>query len=217
MKGIHTDFFEHFDNNLQSGNSYNNVQSINQPENRQNKISDYYHFNRAFSDNEIQEIFKIASKQRKEKGKVPTEVDLTYRSSNISWIPKTNETQWLYRKVNNLIDTANKNAWNFDLSNEYENIQVGEYNANEGGHYQWHVDIGDNSLNRKLSVSVQLTSDNNYTGGNLQFLTNRELRNAPKNKGDVIIFPSYLLHRVNKVTSGTRRSLVMWRHGPQFK
>lgn len=206
MKGIHTDYF-----------SYNNSQHSNNQDTKQSKITDYFHFKQAFNNNEINEILRIASEQKKIQGKVPTEVDLTYRSSHIRWMPKNNQTQWLYNKVNYLIDHANKNSWNFNLYDTGENIQVGEYNGNEGGHYQWHVDIGENSLNRKLSVSVQLTDDKNYTGGELQFLTNREIRNAPKNKGDVIIFPSYLLHRVNKVTNGTRHSLVMWRHGPHFK
>ena len=40
---------------------------------------------------------------------------------------------------------------------------------------------------------------------------------APKNFNSVLLFPSYLLHRVKPVTKGTRRSLVLWISGPKFK
>jgi PKHD-type hydroxylase len=36
-------------------------------------------------------------------------------------------------------------------------------------------------------------------------------------KGRLIIFPSYLLHKVTPIKSGTRRSLVTWVNGPHFK
>ena len=38
-----------------------------------------------------------------------------------------------------------------------------------------------------------------------------------ENKGDLIVFPSHLWHRVRPVTSGKRLSLVVWFIGPPFK
>ena len=38
-----------------------------------------------------------------------------------------------------------------------------------------------------------------------------------KNKGDMIIFPSFYLHRIKAVTEGTRHSLVCWFMGPPFR
>ena len=35
--------------------------------------------------------------------------------------------------------------------------------------------------------------------------------------GTVAIFPAWVKHRVKKVTSGTRYSLVAWMNGPHFK
>ena len=34
--------------------------------------------------------------------------------------------------------------------------------------------------------------------------------------GTMILFPSYVLHRVSEVTKGTRYSLVGWAHGNSF-
>jgi PKHD-type hydroxylase len=40
---------------------------------------------------------------------------------------------------------------------------------------------------------------------------------APRERGVVIAFPSYVLHRVTPITSGTRKSVVIWITGPKFK
>jgi len=36
-------------------------------------------------------------------------------------------------------------------------------------------------------------------------------------KGSIIVFPSFLWHRVKPVTKGTRYSLVVWNLGYPFK
>ena len=35
--------------------------------------------------------------------------------------------------------------------------------------------------------------------------------------GRMIIFPSYLLHKINPITSGTRWAMVGWAHGASFR
>ena len=77
--------------------------------------------------------------------------------------------------------------------------------------------MGKNSNWRKISISVQLDDENDYMGGDLQFYTKQTLTNAPRKKGTVIMFPSYLLHRVTPVVKGVRHSLVTWISGPPFR
>jgi len=36
-------------------------------------------------------------------------------------------------------------------------------------------------------------------------------------RGALIAFPSYVLHRVTPIESGTAKSLVIWVNGPQFR
>ena len=203
MKNYHSDF-----GYLDNKNYY---------QDKTNNINNYYVFKSAFNDNEINFIKNLVKKYNSQKGTISNYVDLTYRSSNIKWLPYNNDTNWIYSKLNYLIDKANVECWNFDLFDKTEQIQYGEYDSKEGGHYEFHMDVSDNSINRKLSLSVQLSDENNYSGGDLQFFTNRKVRNATKEKGSVIIFPSYLMHRVKKVTGGKRESLVLWRHGPPLK
>ena len=79
------------------------------------------------------------------------------------------------------------------------------------------MDFGNDATStRKLSVSVQLSDPSEYEGGDLELMVNRNYIKVPKEKGTIIFFPSYLTHRVTKVTSGKRNSLVAWFHGPSF-
>ncbi len=71
-------------------------------------------------------------------------------------------------------------------------------------------------MDRKLSVIIQLSDSDEYIGGNFEFdeiKTNVDFQ--PQRT--VIIFPSYLRHRVSPVTFGTRRSLVTWYYGPKWR
>jgi len=68
--------------------------------------------------------------------------------------------------------------------------------------------------NRKLSMSVQLPDGMDYEGGDLEFLVFKE--KAPRGQGDLIVFPSYLMHRVSALTRGTRFRRVSWVHGKPF-
>ena len=40
--------------------------------------------------------------------------------------------------------------------------------------------------------------------------------NIDLEKGDIVIFPSYKLHRVSPVTKGVRHSMGAWGHGRAF-
>ena len=77
---------------------------------------------------------------------------------------------------------------------------------------QWN---GQSAFDRKLSVTVQLSDGDEYEGGDVEFdevKTNADFRS----KGTVLIFPSYLRHRIHPITSGTRRALVAWFFGPSW-
>ena len=136
------------------------------------------------------------------------------RSSKICWV---NES-WVQELLWEYILEANKKTFHVDVINKSE-IQFTEYRSDEGGKYDWHHDVNWNSqdgVDRKLSVTIQLSDSNEYVGGNFEFdeiKTNVDF----KLQGTVIIFPSYLRHRVSPVTFGTRRSLVAWYYGPKWR
>jgi PKHD-type hydroxylase len=70
-------------------------------------------------------------------------------------------------------------------------------------------------MERKLSLTVQLSSPDTYTGGELIIYPAQFV--APKDQGTMTVFASFMCHNVSPVTAGVRYSLVSWLAGPPFK
>lgn len=135
------------------------------------------------------------------------------RDSHLHWIDLSDDTRWIYERLEKYVLEAN-NVFKLDLWGFSEKIQLTKYGVNQ--HYDWHKDSGKyKSSVRKLSIVVNLTDPNDYDGGMLEFF-GRENANMAKDQGAMVIFPSYLYHRVESVTSGTRYSLVMWVSGRPY-
>ena len=66
-------------------------------------------------------------------------------------------------------------------------------------------------------MTIQLSDADAYEGGDLQFMINNKIVNAPREKGTIIIFPSFVMHRVTPITKGTRQSIVGWVSGPPYR
>ena len=154
------------------------------------------------------------------------------RNSDLVWLSEP----WIYKELQPYIHMANKNAgWNFEWSRS-EPCQFTKYKLNQ--YYDWHCDSWekpyenkgpDNGKIRKLSMTCQLTDGSEYEGGELEFDFRNydphmrdELKHLKKAKeilpkGSIIVFPSFVWHRVKPVTKGTRYSLVMWNLGYPFK
>ena len=153
------------------------------------------------------------------------------RDSDIVWL----DDRWIYREVQPYVHRANANAgWNFqwDFS---ESMQFTQYK--KGQYYDWHCDGWDqpyqrpasdpsNGKIRKLSMTLTLSDEKDYKGGELEF----DLRNLDPDKkrniikckeilpkGSLVVFPGFVWHRVCPVKKGTRHSLVMWNLGWPFK
>ena len=56
-----------------------------------------------------------------------------------------------------------------------------------------------------------------FEGGDLELYKFGDKPDTMKmKKNSILFFPSFILHRVTPVTSGTRKALVGWVHGPNF-
>lgn len=139
------------------------------------------------------------------------------RVTRTAWMDGVEENKWIYDRVQQIAMMINAMAYNFELTGFSERIQYSVYYGSEGGHYDWHVDQGPLVTRRKLSLTLQLTDPSQYQGGDLQFLAGAQTETAPRARGMLVAFPSYGVHRVAPVTSGTRKSLVIWITGPQFR
>ena len=139
------------------------------------------------------------------------------RITRTAWIKPAPDTKWIYDRMQAVIRTLNDKVWQFDLRGFSEDFQYTVYHGSEGGHYDWHVDLGDLAKLRKLSLSLQLTDASEYEGCELQIHDGRRVETAPRERGTVIVFPSYVLHRVTPITRGIRKAVVVWTTGPKFR
>ena len=177
-----------------------------------------------FSPEEIDKIIALGELREFKKGTVGgnsigSQVsDMVIRNTDITWIESAEDTHWLYERLLQFVAQINHDKFQFDL-HHIENLQYGKYK--QDGHYTWHMDSGPNLPNhRKLSFVLGLSDPNSYEGGELQINVNGSC-DAPHamkiRKGDLIVFPSFMSHRVTPVTKGERMTLVTWAVGPKFK
>mgnify|MGYP000712326949 CR=1 FL=1 len=162
------------------------------------------------------------------------------RNSQNAWIP-TNH--WIGGFIWHYIMRANRENFLYDLRCiDGESMQYTRYET--GQFYGWHNDAGlatqykpvsvgnrgtgeqtaQDYLNekcemvRKLSFALQLSSPDEYEGGNVQLLDEGgKSYIAPRKRGTIVLFDSRTQHRVLKVRKGIRKSIVGWVVGPRWK
>ena len=170
-------------------------------------------------------------------------LDGDVRKGKNAWIP---DTHWISGFLWHYVMKANKENFLYDLTGiDGGNLQYTIYN--EGNHYTWHQDAGISSYTnpaapnngqnradpniliqdfatenieqiRKLSFSLQLSEPDEYEGGQFQLLDEQNRSYiAPRQRGTLILFDSRAMHRVRKVTKGTRKSIVGWCVGPRWR
>lgn len=164
---------------------------------------------------ECSQIIQLGKKEGLIKGRVRNNKFKKIRNNSISWIHATKNNYWLFSKISQCVMDLNKQFFKFDLFGFTEGFQFTNYKS-PGEHYDFHVDRGLNFHVRKLSFSLQLNDSKTYTGGKLIFKEGKE-QEAPNEQGTLILFPSFLLHKVTPMIKGERNSLVGWITGPGFK
>ena len=199
----------------------------------------YWYFESLFWPEQINRIKELCETEEEIDASIGNnEFNSKIRKNKVSWI----NNQELFDLVKPILFTVNKESgWNYNIT-AHENLQYTTYYGNEN-HYDWHTDTiaNDKALLddypadsiikgtvRKISCSIQLSDPKEYTGGEFELLSSSqneetgEFGTKPislphiKNKGACICFPSYTYHRVTPVTSGIRKSLVVWFRGPKW-
>ena len=203
----------------------------------------YYYFQEALTPRFCDEVIKYGiSKQEQlaltgsyDKKKSLDKKDVKdlkkIRNSNITWL----NDRWIYKEIQPYIHEANRLAgWNFNWDFS-ESCQFTKYKLNQ--FYDWHCDSWPNpydnekDLNvhgkiRKLSVTCSLSDPKDYKGGELEFDYRNKNPNEKNNfkkckeilpRGSIVVFPSFVWHRVKPVTKGNRYSLVIWNLGYPYQ
>lgn len=170
-----------------------------------------------FTSSEVDRIIETSQSLRLRQARTYGGEDHNIRESSISFLYPGYTTEWIFHRLKDVVLMANQERFGFELFSLEEGIQFTQYEA-PSGHYSWHMDKGPGGFPRKLGLTIQLSDGDSYEGGDLEFSLGGSVPLvASREKGSASIFPSYVLHRVSPVTSGTRNSLVAWVSGPPFK
>jgi len=153
------------------------------------------------------------------------------RDSSVVWM----NDRWIYKEIHPYVNQANLDAgWNFNWDWS-ESCQFTKYKP--GQYYDWHCDSWERPYKekgptqgkiRKLSVTVSLSDEKDYEGGELEFDFRQYDPDKHKKrrtdvckhilpKGSIVVFPSFVWHRVKPVKKGIRYSLVLWNLGHPFR
>ena len=118
------------------------------------------------------------------------------------------------------VSQVNSDGWRFELTGIPADDMpwlVRQKKA-DGKETDWEVDVGGAfTSSRKLCFILQLSDPTSYEGGDI------DLHNTPtdtegfRRQGTLVVFPGYWLHKISKVTKGTRHSVVGWVHGHSFR
>lgn len=131
---------------------------------------------------------------------------------------------WIFDILEYIANVVNDKYFQFDMIG-FDRFQYTVYDG-PGSHYGFHPDMAFGPVTsdelkspRKLSFSLILSDSAEFTGGDFEIIDGNINTPIviPQQKGRVIAFPSYMIHRVTPLTSGIRKSIVFWALGPKFK
>ena len=132
--------------------------------------------------------------------------------------------RWIYKEIQPYIHRQIK--MQDGIFNGIGRSHVNLLNYKKGQYYDWHCDSWDKPYKeegptkgkiRKLSSTIQLTDPKEYEGGELEFdfrqydpdkKRKTQICKEISPKGSIVVFPSFVWHRVKPVTKGVRYSLV---------
>ena len=180
------------------------------------KTQNWAYMDNLFTPEECAQIIAIGNSKLEEakvSGKNESNKDI--RESQVAWL-YGGDIEFAFRRVTDAVLNLNNQFFNFDLFGMAEGFQFTRYDA-PTGHYGMHIDKMLNGTVRKLSLTIQLSSPEDYEGGELALQMSKDAEIMPKELCKMVVFPSYVLHEVRPITKGTRYSLVAWITGKPFK
>ena len=118
------------------------------------------------------------------------------------------------------VNFANRSHFNFHIFDGFSKFtHINSYSP--GDEYPWHRDS--KNYGEKFDIkftSILNISQEEYQGGDFELFLgegNSGSIHQLHDPGTLLIFPSYLYHRVRPVTQGQRKTMNIWFEGPEFK
>lgn len=127
---------------------------------------------------------------------------------------------WLDDIVDYQVKKANAENFFLDISFGVMSKQLIRYT--EADFFSEHDDTNhwDNHYyDRKLTVIIQLSQANSYTGGHTLVEKHLNIKQPDNQKeiGSILIFPTFAIHEVEPIIEGERKAFICWYGGPKFR
>lgn len=192
---------------------------------QQREFPPYVWHSDMFSDPECKALILAGEAKVLEPGSIGNGIDGQHEIKDTYRQVKTcrlypEDAPWAFDRVVEKVNATNRDYFRFDITWLHEGLTFLRYDFDPAhpGKYEWHQDTGGGiSSLRKLSMTCQLSSPEDYDGCRLRLFSNCDFDPDHVNRGDAMIFPSYLPHCVTPITRGRRYALVAWVGGPQFR
>ena len=181
-------------------------------------VSRMVHLPNGFTDQECDQIIDLGLQLPRQAATMDGGHSIRhYRRNHVAWIPANSTTSsWLSFKLRDIVRYINQEYYQYNISG-LEDYQFTIYDQATDCYHD-HIDLLDSQgYHRKLSLSIQLSSSDDYTGCDLEVINGFGFTAADRQRGSVSAFPSFLLHRVTALTQGCRYSLVVWAVGSYFQ
>lgn len=180
----------------------------------------------AFTKQQCSEILQLCNDEFGSDGE-NQELISKVRVSNENFINNEEYKEEFFKHIRTINSIYN---FKFDLTT-VEDLQYTRYF--DGGEYKWHTDshmapYNDNASEdlqgnvRKFTGILLLNNPIDFVGGEFELATGlpddaNYVKEVSLDQGDMVVFPSFVPHRIKPVEKGCRKSIVVWAVGPLFR
>jgi len=185
---------------------------------------DFWYWKKAINSDKINQINDFIDNNfegYEEENQSATYLDGTRKKNNIVKCIKWKEIKHFLENLEQSINIVNQENFGYHLYpfTGYEETLLNIYPADQQARYDWHSDESRSySFDFKFTVLINVSKEN-YEGGDFEL----NIGGNPKkiedftDPGDILMFKSYMIHRVLPILSGERRTLALFVKGPKFR
>jgi PKHD-type hydroxylase len=175
---------------------------------------DWYFYKNLYTKEECEEIYNISKENSSNLFK---DVPANGKDLNASVVDRSTFGTKL-NKFFDMVHESNEDVFGFDIYRDSPRcVNINVYDLFK--RYDYHKDASARGSMRDVKLTAVLNlSFNHYAGGEFYIFDGQDENVEEINEcGSLLIFPSFLYHRVMPVTDGQRITLSAWFSGPNWR
>ena len=179
---------------------------------------DYWYWEDFYSSAEIKQLHHVFHKTKHNQSE-DKPAENTKKNLNLT-ISRWKNFKDKLTSLEQSILITNSEKFGYNIWPQYDNndLLLNEYDSVVKGEYDWHFDGSNNhTYDIKYTILINVSLEP-YKGGQFYLFSNggpKHIKELDK-PGNVVMFKSYLHHKVNPITSGKRHSISLFYKGPRF-